>query len=162
MRNLVTICSKIGARDVWPESKFGSITFANIAESLLIKYGKRLSEEYSSEPDTVYFNYIDDDEKTQAIDHDDSVKRILDRCQGSVFWSVTKESVFYHSSLLLENSDMDRIGPYKYDQLVEDTIMKFARKGDFRLAYTTAYALEDGRDKNRIMSKLQEMERNAR
>ncbi len=162
MRNLVTINSKIGARDVWPESEIGSSTFADIAEYLLNKYGKRLSEEYPSEPDTVYFYYIDENGKTQAIDYERNALQPLEQCQGSVFWSVTKESVFYRPSLLSEKGNIDKIGPFQYDSTVEKFIMICAEHGDFQVAYTLAYVLEEGWDKNRIMSKLQEMERNSR
>ena len=57
---------------------------------------------------------------------------------------------------------MDRIGPFEYAPIIEKTIMMYAQHGNFRLAYTAAYALEEGRDKNRIISKLQEMERDPR
>lgn len=90
MKNLITICQKIGARDTWPAHQVESLNLLELAAKLIEKYRVSLTSlrGFTPNPEDLHFFYITSRGTTQEMDLDQPVDPFLEIEGSSLFWQM--------------------------------------------------------------------------
>ncbi len=88
MKNLITICQKIGARDTWPAHQVEHLNLLELAAKLIEKYRVTLTSlrGFTPNPEDLHFFYITSRGTTQELGLDQPVAPFLEMEGGSLFW----------------------------------------------------------------------------